>query len=135
MHPSEPLNDYLLIFRGPDWDRDLDIKQTEQTLDRVNAWCSALASQGKVKGGLALQREGRIVSGKKGQLVLDGPFAESKEAIGGYLILAARDLEAAIAVAQDCPTLEYGISIEVRPARPDCPITERLRERKAEALA
>jgi hypothetical protein len=135
MNPSDSLNDYLLIFRGPDWDRDLDIEQTEQTLDRVNAWCEALASQGKVKGGLALRRDGRIVSGKKGQLVLDGPFAESKEAIGGYLILAARDLDEAVAVAQECPTLEYGISIEVRPARLECPITERLRERKAEALA
>ena len=46
---------------------------------------------------------------------MDGPFAESKEAIGGYLMLDVETIEEAIAIAQSSPGLAYGGSIEVRP--------------------
>jgi hypothetical protein len=49
------------------------------------AWFERLTAQGKAKPGRALQRTGVTVSGKNGRFVMDGPFAESKEAIGGYL--------------------------------------------------
>lgn len=135
MTPSNPPAEYMLFFRGPDWDAGLDVDQTQRTLDSVMAWCEAVQRQGKVKGGLALAREGRLVSAKKESLVLDGPFAESKEAIGGYLLVQVADLEEAVAIAQSCPTLEHGISIEVRPALSECPITKRLRERRIAAAA
>jgi hypothetical protein len=122
-------SEYLLLFRGPCWDEGLSPEELEQTMARVTAWLDEIRQQGKVKGGRPLASEGRIVSGKKGRAVADGPFAESKEAVGGYLMVEARDLEEATALARSCPTLEYNISIEVRPVLDECPIFKRARER------
>ena len=45
----------------------------------------------------------------------DGPFAESKDVIGGFSIIEARDLEQAAQIASGCPVLDIGGSVEVRP--------------------
>jgi len=52
-------------------------------------------------------REGKTLS-------TDGPFAETREALGGYYLVEAKDLDAAVAIAAKVPTAKYG-SIEVRP--------------------
>ena len=54
----------------------------------------------------------RVREGKA--LTTDGPFAETHEQLGGYYLLACKDLDEAIAWAQKIPTAQYG-SIEVRP--------------------
>jgi hypothetical protein len=87
-----------------------------------------LTEEGKLKAAQPLAREGRIVSGKQGRVVADGPFAESKEAIGGYFLLAANNLDEAIAVAKSAPSLEYGTQIEVRPVAEECPMAARARQ-------
>jgi hypothetical protein len=87
-----------------------------------------LSSQGKAKPGRALERTGVTVSGKNGRFVTDGPFAESKEAVGGYLVLDVETIEEAIAIAQSSPGLAYGGSIEVRPLSEECPLDVRARE-------
>jgi hypothetical protein len=69
--------------------------------------------------------EGKIVSGKKGRTVADGPFAESKEAIGGYFYLQVADMEEALTIARQCPGLEYGAEVEVRPVAEQCGLMER----------
>ena len=56
---------------------------------------------------------GKIVSGRNA--VVDGPFAESKEAIAGFFIIQAESLEAAVESAKECPGLDYGQTVEVRP--------------------
>jgi hypothetical protein len=58
----------------------------QKILSRANAWFDRLIQQGKAKGGQWLAPEGRVVSGDKGKTVTDGPFAESKEAIAGYVL-------------------------------------------------
>jgi hypothetical protein len=75
-----------------------------------------LTQEGKCQAGHPLEREGKIVSGKKGRTVADGPFAESKEAIGGYFLLQVDDINEAVEIAKQCPDLDYGIDVEVRPA-------------------
>jgi hypothetical protein len=54
--------------------------------------------------------------------VADGPFAESKEAIGGFFLLEVGSLEEATEIAKDFPGLNYGASVEVRPVAPECPL-------------
>ena len=125
----------MLLFRGADWDEGLSSEELQEAMGKITTWFEELQQQGKVRGGQPLAREGGIVSGKKGRAVADGPFAESKEAVGGYLLLEADDLEEAIAIAKACPTLKYGISIEVRPVLEECPIFQRARERQALAMA
>jgi len=82
-----------------------------------------------------LERTGKIVSGKNGRIVADGPFAESKEAIGGYFLLQVDDLDEAVEIAKDCPALEYGSTVEVRPIAEECPTFQRVKEQLAEAAA
>jgi len=73
------------------------------------------------------------VSGKN-RVVSDGPFAESKEAIGGYFLLDVASLDDAVAIAQECPGLPYGIRVEVRPVAAECPLASELK-REAEFAA
>ena len=56
-----------------------------------------------------------MVSAKKGAVVTDGPFVEGKEEVGGYLIVAAKDLNEAVELAKSCPILENNGTVEVRP--------------------
>jgi len=57
--------------------------------------------------------------------VVDGPFAESKESVGGYLLLQADNLDEAVEIARSNPVLKYGITVEVRPVLAECPISQR----------
>jgi hypothetical protein len=118
-------NGYMLIFRGTDWYQGLSPEEMQQVADHWMAWFKGLTDQGKAVAGNPLEREGRIVSGKS-RTVSDGPFAESKETIGGYFLLNVRTLDEAVAIAQDCPGLPYGIRVEVRPVAAQCPIAEEL---------
>ncbi len=126
---------FMLLFRGPHWDKGLSAEQLQQLMSQVMAWFEGLKQQGKVKGGQPLGAEGKMISGKKGRTVADGPFAESKEAVGGYLLLQANDLDEAVAIARSNPTLEHGITIEVRPVLEECPIFKRATEKLALATA
>ena len=119
----------MLLFRGPSWEEGLSPEELKKVMGQVMAWFEGLKEQGKVKGGQPLGPEGRTISGKKGRLVADGPFAESKEAVGGYLILQVDDVDEAVAIAKSNPILEYGITIEVRPLLDECPTFERARKR------
>jgi len=57
-------------------------------------------------------RDGKIVAGRNA--VTDGPFSESKEAIGGFIIIQADSLEQAVEIAEGWPGLEYAQTVEVR---------------------
>ena len=94
-------------------------------MDKTMAWFKGLSERGKVKGAQPLGMHGRTISGPNGQLVVDGPFAESKEAVGGYLVLQADNFDEAVEIAQSMPTLEYGVTVEVRPILAECPILQR----------
>ena len=124
-------NEYLLLFRGSSWDKGLSPEQLQKTMDQFMAWFERLKQQGKVKAGQPLERTGKIVSGKNGRTVADGPFAESKEAIGGYFLLQVDDLDEAVEIAKQCPGLDYGIDVEVRPVAEQCSARARAMEMSA----
>ena len=123
-------SEYMLLFRGNDWHKGLSPEEMQEVASQWMAWFNRLTAQGKAKAGNPLEREGKIVSGKNGRVVADGPFAESKEAIGGYFLLQVNSLDEAVAIAKDCPGLAYGAVVEVRPVAEECPIAE---EARAEA--
>lgn len=127
-------SEYLLLFRGNVWQKNLSAQELEQTMGRFMAWFDGLQTQGKVKGANPLQSEGKLVSGANGRTVVEGPFAESKEAIGGYFLLTVADEDEAVAIAQQCPLLEHGGLVEVRPIAPQCPMGASVREATAELV-
>jgi hypothetical protein len=120
--------DYLLLFRGTNWDKDLSPEQIQKVVSDWYAWFDGLMKDGRAVGGHPLRSEGKIVSGKKGRSVADGPFAESKEAIGGYFYLRVSSEAEAVEIAQRCPGLDYGAVVEVRPISAMCGVRERLIE-------
>ncbi len=135
MNEPDTKSDFLLLFRGTNWDKGLSPEQIQAAMGKLMGWFDELHQRGIIKAGQPLGEEGRSVSGRKGQLVADGPFAESKEAVGGYLILSAGDLNDATLIAQSCPCLEYGGIIEVRPIAEECPTFQRVRKQLSMATA
>lgn len=118
-------SDYMLLFRGTNWSNELSQEQIQKVASDWMAWFEGLTKQGKVTSGHPLMNEGKIVSGKKGRIVADGPFAESKEAVGGYFYLQVANMDEAIEIARQCPGLEYGAEVEVRPVAEQCAMIER----------
>jgi len=111
---------HLLLFKSTDWHKDLSPDQIQQIMTRWNDWFEGLKNEGKLIAGSPLENEGRVVSTKTGS-VADGPFAESKEAVGGYFLLNVESMDEAVAIAKQCPALGHGIIVEVRPVAPCCP--------------
>ena len=124
---------YMLIFRGTDWYKGLSPEEMQQVSDKWMAWFKGLMASGKAVAGNPLEREGKIVS--KNRVVSDGPFAESKETIGGYFLLKVNTMDEALAIAKDCPGLPFGIRVEVRAIAGECAMLEEVREAQLAAQA
>lgn len=120
MNPQNPTDEYLLLIRGTHWNHGMSPAQLQRVMTDFYAWVDGLTKQGVHRGAQPLVEEGKLVSGPRGTTVTDGVFAESKEAIAGYFLLAVPSLDDAVRLAQACPILEYGAQIEVRPVADLC---------------
>ena len=90
----------------------------KQVMDEYNAYTEMLRSSGVFQAGEALQpaQTATTIRQQDGRNVMtDGPFAETKEALGGFYIVEAKDLDEALALGAACPGVKFGGSIEVRP--------------------
>jgi hypothetical protein len=124
-------SEYMLLFRGTDWHNGLSSEEIQKVVHQMKAWFDRLTAEGKAKAGKPLFHEGKIVSRKRGRSVTDGPFAESKEAIGGFFLLEVGSLNEAAEIAKDFPGLDYGATVEVRPVAPECMVGETAQQRNA----
>jgi len=129
-----PSNGYLLLFRGTDWHLQLSPEEIQRVMGDWSSWFNRLSEAGKLTAANPLENDGAVVSGKA-RSVADGPFAESKESIGGFFLLRVDDLEEALAIAKECPALPYGLTVEVRKVAPACPVERMLDETSAHAMA
>ena len=106
------MSEFVFLFRGGE--RQQSPQQAEQQSRKWMAWMKELGEKGHIKDpGHPLERTGKVVEGKK--VVTDGPYAESKDLIGGYTLIEARDLAHAAELSSGCPIFEYGGLVEVRP--------------------
>jgi hypothetical protein len=112
MSTPSPISEYLLLFRNTSWHKDLSPEEIQQNMARFTAWFERLSNEGKFKGGGPLMHDGKIIARRNA--VTDGPFAESKEAIAGFFIIQADSLEQAVEIANGCPGLQFGQTVEVR---------------------
>lgn len=117
---------YLLLFRnaGPDTHAHLTPAQKTAKAKQWNDWVADLVARGKLQQGHPLGLNGRVVSGATGERVIDGPFAEAKEVVGGFLFLTVADIEEATAIAKQCPGLTEGLTVEVRPIVERSPVLD-----------
>jgi hypothetical protein len=108
------MTQYLILIYDDEsaWD-NAGPEVFQQMMDAHNAYPGQVeALGGKVVGGQALQPTTTATT-IRGDLVSDGPFAETKEALGGYYLIEAPDLDTALAAGKACPVLAG--AIEVRP--------------------
>lgn len=111
----------MLLFVGMDWQKGLSPEQMQRVSEDWMAWFKGLSEAGQAVAGHPLGFEGKSVSGKNAR-VTDGPFAEAKEAIGGYFMLDVATLDEAVEIARQCPGLPFGAKVEVRPVLGECPL-------------
>lgn len=104
-------NEYLVISRGQ-WDESATPQQVQQAIDRFYAWYEEHLARGTMKPGSRLAVEARRVSK---HAITDGPFAETKELIGGFWFIVADSLDEAARLAAQNPCLAWGLSLEIRP--------------------
>jgi hypothetical protein len=118
-HPTkEPtMSDFILLLhqRGglpPQRSRE----EVTAIIEEYQGWADRMRREGRHKGGEKLTNDaGRVMRlGAGGITVTDGPYAESKELIGGFFVIAAEDYDEALRVAESCPHLKYGAGIEIR---------------------
>jgi len=92
-------------------------EQQQQGMAAYGSFVEALTQSGALKGSNRLQSSTAatkvtVADGKP--QVLDGPYADSKEQLGGYFLIEAPDLDSAISWAARCPAASHGV-VEVRP--------------------
>ena len=108
---------YLLLIYGPEPTEDPSPEESAAVMAAYNAFTEHIRSKDAYLGGEALEptATATTVRVRDGQtLTTDGPFAETKEALGGYYLVEAKDLDEAIDFAARIPGAQQG-SIEVRP--------------------
>lgn len=104
---------YLFIYRGGRAGKQLTPEEIQAMMNKWGAWIGKFMASGHmVDGGDGLLPGGKVV--KPGGLVSDGPFPETKELVGGYSIIKAKDYDEAVSVAVSCPVFENGGHIEIR---------------------
>ncbi|HZE95541.1 MAG TPA: YciI family protein [Planctomycetota bacterium] len=109
--------DYLFIIRGGDAAKaKLSPEQLQQHMQRWMTWIDQMSQKGIFKAGEPLDEKGKTIRGKK-QVLTDGPYAESKDLVGGYLIIQAASLAKATEIARDCPCYDLDGSCEIREIR------------------
>jgi hypothetical protein len=106
---------FMLLLRGGIANRDLSPRQLKSQIEKYMSWIDLLRKEGHFLAGEPLEETGKILSGRNAEAVTDGPFIESKEAVGGYFIISAKDLNAAVEVSRACPIFRNGGTVEVRP--------------------
>lgn len=110
--PKKP--QFLLLLRQPPGGRP-----PPETLAPIMAkfmeWMTSMSVKGIVVGTNGLDITGKVLRGPRGASLTDGPYPESKEIVGGYVLITADSMDHAVDIARDCPGLDYRMVVEVRP--------------------
>lgn len=106
------MSEFTYLFRGRE--TNASPEQMQKTMEKWVLWFKELSAKGLLKdAGHPLEPSGKVVTGKQ-KAVHDGPYAESKDVVGGYVVIEARDIDHAVELSKGCPILEAGGSVEVR---------------------
>ena len=90
-------------------------EQAQQQMQRWMTWMQDLERQGHLKDrGQPLEDAGKVVRGQQ-KTVTDGPYAETKDLVGGFTLIEANNIDQAVELSRGCPILDGGGSVEVRP--------------------
>jgi hypothetical protein len=107
------MTEFMMIFRHtPVGEMELSPEQLQASIKQWQDWIGGIAAQGKFVSTNQLGFEGKTL--KPDHVITDGPYAEVKEMVGGYVIVKADSIDEAIKLAEGCPILYIGGHVEVR---------------------
>jgi len=109
---------YVLLFHHSVEGPDPSPAEMELIMGRWMAWMKSIGGRGQMVGHNRLQDTGKVLRGPGGKAVTDGPYVESKEIVGGYILINADNYAEAVEIARGCPGLDDGIAVEVRAVEP-----------------
>lgn len=90
-------------------------EEIQNVIEEYHAWGQGLEKSGNLLLSHKLTEDaGRSLSGSEEGMIVDGPFSETKEVIGGVFLIEAEGYDQAVDLCRDCPHLGYGGRIEVR---------------------
>jgi hypothetical protein len=100
----------LLLNETPKDFKNLSPEAMQAMFERYRAWGASTREAGKLTGGQKLREEGgRHLRSQGGRVeVTDGPYAETKEVLGGFYMIEAADYAEAVEIAKGCPHLDRG---------------------------
>jgi hypothetical protein len=105
----------MLLHSEPRPDGAFTPQEAQAITQKYMEWSQKMGAAGKLAGGNKLANDtGKVLRGADKVSVVDGPFAETKEVIGGYFILEARNYEEAAELSKSCPHLALGGTVELR---------------------
>lgn len=107
------MKDFMFIFRGASDAQNFSPEQMQRHMQKWFAWIDKLKANGQYVNGKPLTPGGKTVKGSNA-IVTDGPFAESKEVVGGFFLIQADSLDEAVEIAKGCPDLPLNGIVEVR---------------------
>jgi len=110
------MSEFILLIRGgSELSVDLSPEQIQESIKRYSAWAQKLRAEGKLVNAEKLKdNAGMLLNRRNGQIVVDGPFTETKETIGGYFIFNAANMDEAIEISKECPAISEGGILELR---------------------
>jgi hypothetical protein len=107
------MSEYVFLFRGGEAMGSPELMQ--QQMQKWMSWIKQLGDDGVLANpGQPLERTGKVVKGKA-KAVTDGPYAESKDLVGGYMLIEADDLAHAAEISKGCPIFNVDGAVEIRP--------------------
>lgn len=108
------MKDFIMLFHSePNPNMQPTPEEIQAEVQQWQNWMGGIGAQGKLKNpGEALGYTGKVLHGDGA--VTDGPYAELKEIVGGFVIVTAADVDEAIELAKGCPALAVGGKVEVR---------------------
>ena len=110
------MNRYLLLLHESSTGfSDISPEEIQGIVNEYKAWSDKMGQAGHLVMGEKLQDgSGRNLRQGDAGLVVDGPFSETKEVVGGLFLIESRDYDHAVELCSDCPHLKYGGRIEIR---------------------
>jgi hypothetical protein len=110
---------YMFVFRNPADMPDPSPDQMQKNFEKWMTWIKDMKAKGQYLAGDPLEdNPSKVLRGPRGAKVTDGPFAEAKEIVAGYMLIAATDFAHALEIAKDCPGYNVGGTVEVRQVMP-----------------
>jgi hypothetical protein len=111
------MTEFMMIFRN-DYNPSFkpSPEQMQASIKQWQDWIGGIAAQGKFLSTNRLGFEGKTL--KPNNVIADGPYAEVKEIVGGYILVKANSIDEAMKLAEGCPILNIGGHIEVRNVMP-----------------